>query len=369
MYRNYKSVENITSFEVKNNYLQYVKGNSLFINDKIIDNNTDCIGVFIDEIYFVYSNYSDFKSRIYNIEKNEIFKIVDYNIQNLKSNFGYLAYNYDEKFNSNLLILNSDFNIQNNTNLLNTTISLVKGDIGIQKFNNTQIHAYTLPAAQPLWQFDIGHFGVYKPIYGRPNERKPYQVAKFLGLWQEELLLACEGGLIIALSLQIGKLIRKWDVLPEQIENNLKDTFHGLIHQSGEVFQLNKAGDTIFGLYYQHWVEISLKTGLITAKCLKETFDKQHISSFQTKSGYAEDETHLYSTVFLDQQKLGLNYMPTAVCALNKLTCEIDWLHRFDFDNTGDYVSVQVPQVTDNKLYQLTQNHILHIFQKENPST
>jgi len=230
---------------------------------------------------------------------------------------------------------------------------------------NYSVETYTLPAAQALWQFDMGNFGEYKPIYGRENERKPYQAAKFLGVRQEELLLACDGGLIITLSLQNGQLIRKWDVLPEQIENNLKDTFHGLIHQSGNVFQLNKAGDTIFGLYYRHWVEISLKTGLISAKYLKETFDKHLISSFQTKSGYAEDETHLYSTVFLDQQKLGLNYMPTAVCALNKLTCEIDWLHRFDLDSTGDYVSVQVPQVANDKLYQLTQNHILHIFQKE----
>ena len=231
--------------------------------------------------------------------------------------------------------------------------------------SKNNILAYSIKEQHQLWQFDLTEFGVFKPIFVGEHERKPYQVAKFLGVWNEELLVACDGGLILALSLVDGQVIRKWDVLPEDAEESIRTAFHGLLHQSGNVFQLGMTGDVIFALYYSHWVEICLKTGIIKTKHLTSTFDQHLISAFQTKSGYAEDETHLYTTVVLDQRKLDLNYMPTAICALNKQTSEIDWLYRFDKDNSADYVSVQVPQVANNKLFQLTQNKVLHIFEKE----
>ena len=70
----------------------------------------------------------------------------------------------------------------------------------------------------------------------------------------------------------------------------------------------------------------------------------------------------------LDEKKLGAKHIPTALCTLNKETLAIDWLYRFDQDGKGDYVSVQVPQVAGNKLYQLTQNNVLHIFEKQENS-
>lgn len=288
----------------------------------------DGIDLFFDCSTILYSKWNDDYSELFKLKYNIIADIVDWEIN---SYFG------------NPIILESEF-YANNDNYI------YKNDI-----NN----------AQPLWAFDLGSLGEYKPIYGRDDERKSYQVSKFLGLWQNQLLVACDGGLILCLSTESGAIIRKWDTLTNNAEEGLKDVFRGYLHQSGNVFQLNKAGNKIIGLYYCHWVEICLETSNITTKHLKDAFDTHSISSFQTKSGYAEDETHLYSTVFLDQEKLGLNYMPTAICALNKETNQIDWLYRFDLDKTGDYVSVQIPQVSNEKLYQLTQNNVLHIFEKE----
>jgi hypothetical protein len=357
MYRNYKSVENITSFEVKNNYLQYVKGNSLFINDKIIDNNTDCIGVFIDEIYFVYSNYSDFKSRIYNIEKNEIFKIVDYNIQNLKSNFGYLAYNYDEKFNSNLLILNSDFNIQNNTNLLNTTISLVKGNIGIQKFNNTQIHAYTLPTAQPLWQFNLGVLGTYQDSNG---ETLAYEVQKIIGVWNNQLLVACKNGMLLSVDIENGKLLHHWQYFNNQ-ENEkayggdkIPDTIH---------FQLDKTNNTLIAAAYRSFTEIDLQSRKITVTDLKDQLEIHGALSFYSTSENSFNDTHLFCTVVIIEKPD--NIFKNGIAAINRHTKKIEWFFTDKIFGTG----TNAPTLSGDKLYQLTLDNILYIFQKENPST
>ncbi|MBV7441461.1 hypothetical protein KRX57_08500 [Weeksellaceae bacterium TAE3-ERU29] len=245
-----------------------------------------------------------------------------------------------------------------------SSIYYLKNDFLFRKnFQRNSVESYNFPNATPLWEFDLSELGSYFDTFSR--EEKEYEVAKFLGVWQDELLIACNGGLILSLSVKSGAIIRKWDTLPPNSESTLREVFRGYIHQSGNVFQFNKNQDRIFGLYLCHLVEIDLEKGDILITHLKDTLESHQISAFQNKSGYAEDDTHYYTTVFLDKKKLGVNYMPTAICSLNKTTLKIDWLYRFDTDDTDDYVSVQVPQTSNNKLYQLTQNQVLYIFEKE----
>lgn len=353
-----KSLENINCFDIYSN--SYVFNNKVIvINGSVIDIQLKIIDIisFGKEVLLL----DEFNSP-YFVSDNNIGSKSEYCFRIGSLNFPYIYY-YKKETPRKYGVF--DYSIQKK--LFETTEWIGRDIIDDYIFCvcDRKIIGRKVTSANPIWQFDLGSLGEYKPIFGTPNESNAYEVAKILGIWKDELLVSCEGGLILALSLNNGGIIRKWDVLPEDAEESIKDTFRCLIHQSGNVFQLNKSGDKILGLYYCHWVEICLQSGKITTKHLKETFDIHTISSFQTKSGYAEDETHLYSTVFLDQQKLGLNYMPTAVCALNKQTCQVDWLHRFDLDNTGDYVSIQVPQVANDKLYQLTQNNVLHIFEKE----
>lgn len=365
MYNIINKIENVKSFLVINDITLIVSkdNNRLFFND-----------IFIDEYIDSYS-YTYLKELVYVKELDSIIG------KSKIDGFSYLRKS-DNRINYSIIVmgdfdfLNDDiiatFKILNTLNLQVIDIDRLKNiihSLNLENFlflgSSNTIHAYTLPTATPLWQFDLRSFGEYKPIYSSEDERKPYQVAKFLGVWQNQLLVACDGGLILCLSTESGDVLRKWDTLPNSAEEGLKDVFRGYLHQSGNVFQLNNAGNKIIGLYYCHWVEICLETGSINTKYLKETFENHQILSFQKKSGYAEDETHLYTTVELDQEKLGLNYMPTAICALNKETTQIDWYYRFDMDTSGDYVSVQIPQVSNGKLYQLTQNNVLYIFDKE----
>lgn len=232
-------------------------------------------------------------------------------------------------------------------------ISFIQEIISIRKVNS----------ARPLWDFNVQLLGVYDKLYS--SEKLTYEVSKFLGIWQDELIVSCQGGLIFSLNIMSGDLVRKWDKLPEQADDNIKEVFRGGLQQSGHVYQLNLDGDKIIAIYYRHIIEINLATGEIDVINLIESLQRHNMSDFQLKSGYAEDETHYYTTVHFDKDKMGLNYIPTALCAINKNSKSIDWFYRFDEDGSGDYVSIQVPQVSDGKLYQLTANGTLHIFERE----
>lgn len=232
-----------------------------------------------------------------------------------------------------------------------------------KNFKNNSIETFKFPTIESLWKYDINQFGEYKKLYS--PEMKIYELSNFLGVWQEELLVSCQGGLILSLNIHSGELIRKWDKLPESADDNIKEVFRGGLQQSGHVYQFNEAGSKIIAIYYHHILEIDLVTGEIDVKNLFEYLQQHNMSNFQLKSGYAEDETHYFTTVDFDRDKLGLNYMPTGLCAINKISLEIDWFYRFDEDGSGDYVSVQVPQIGNGKLYQLTSNGNLHIFEKE----
>ena len=360
-----RKIPDIITFNISNQKLLYAKNSnkSLYVDNKHIDDDIDT-----NEYFFI-------KDILYR-KKGETFygkeKLFD-------SSFLGKSVNYQDSsfiLKSDTELDEEDFSIISNYSffsLLNSEkiyLSRLKNIIHcINKSNfvflgsDKNIYAYTLPNANLLWEFDLSELGSYFDTFSR--EEKEYEVAKFLGVWQDELLIACNGGLILSLSVKSGEIIRKWDTLPPNSESTLREVFRGYIHQSGNVFQFNKNQDRIFGLYLCHLVEIDLEKGDILITHLKDTLESHQISAFQNKSGYAEDDTHYYTTVFLDKKKLGVNYMPTAICSLNKTTLKIDWLYRFDTDDTDDYISIQVPQTSNNKLYQLTQNKVLYIFEKE----
>ena len=53
----------------------------------------------------------------------------------------------------------------------------------------------------------------------------------------------------------------------------------------------------------------------------------------------------------------------TGLCAFNKKTFGIDWQYRFD--QHDDYLKTDNPQLSGNKLYQLSADKVLYVFEKE----
>lgn len=238
---------------------------------------------------------------------------------------------------------------------------LLYDNVLFYKKDKTKIHAYTFPSNETLWQFNLAELGTYTPLH--KQEQKPFEVGKFLGVWQNELLIACNGGLLLAINQQTGELTQKWQGLPKQTDIYLQDVFKGQLYQQGYVYQLNQAQTRIEALFLHYYFYIDLESGRIHIINCKDSLQKYHIEQFKYSSEYAEDATHLYTKVTYDKETLGLDYIPTGLCAFNKQTLEIDWQYRFDTHD--DYLSTDNPQLSGNKLYQLSANKVLYIFEKE----
>lgn len=277
-----------------------------------------------------------------------------------ESSIFYLGHQYlnDDKIQEALLSQNSEIinidilNKQNSINFSNRNIYCCLKSISI--------HVYSLPNAKLLWQFNLTDLGTYTPFY-KQNE-KPFEVAKFLGVWQNELLIACNGGLILALDSQTGAIARKWQGLPIQADSYLHEVFRGQLYQHGYVYQLNQAKTRVDAFFLHYYFNIDLQNGTMNFTNCKVSLQQYHIEQFKYSSAYAEDETHLYTKVTYDNKALGLDYIPTGLCAFNKQTFELDWQYRFD--KHDDYLATDNPQLSGNKLYQLSATKVLYIFEK-----
>jgi len=229
------------------------------------------------------------------------------------------------------------------------------------KKDKTKIFCCTVPDARAIWQYNLADLGTYTPLY--KQEEKHFEVGKFLGVWQNDLLIACDGGLLLALNQESGVLTRQWQGLPKGADDYLQSVFRGQLPQQGYIYQLNQAQTHIEAFFLHYYFYIDLESGTMHLINCKDNLKKYQIEQFKYSSAYAEDETHLYTKVTYDKGTLGTDYIPTGLCAFNKQTHEIDWQYRFD--QHDDYLKTDNPQLSDNKLYQLSADKVLYIFEKE----
>lgn len=207
----------------------------------------------------------------------------------------------------------------------------------------------------------MANFGTFTPLY--KQDQKPFEVDKFLGVWKDELLVACNGGLLFSLNQQTGSLSRQWQGLPKHADAYLQDVFRGQLYQKGYVYQLNQARTRIDAFFLHYYFYIDLEYGSMHLINCKESLQKYHIEVFKYSTAYAEDETHIYTKVTYNKETLGLDYIPSGLCAYNKKTLKIDWQYRFDTHD--DYLATDNPQLSGDKLYQLSAGKVLYIFEKQ----
>lgn len=352
MYIVQQKIEGVSNYQVKNTFLQYIIKKKLFLNGRVLDDNTDCLGVFLNDKYIAYSNYSDFKTKIGLLQDNETVKICDYNIQSLKTSKGYIAYSYDEVFNSNLLVLDEDFEIKEFVGLENISIALVCNDLGFQNKNNTQIHAYTLPTAQPLWQFDVLSLGNYFNSFHR--EERGYEVVKFIGVWQNQLIIALREHLILSLNIHTGQPIRKWQRIDGlHYDSSIKD----FIPQASSFVLF---GNKLLGVLHRFYFEIHLADGTAHFTDLSQQMEIYGILSIYPINSNPVDYPHIYLTAKMKEQRNQNLWSYDCVLALHLETKEIVWHHTVEESSLG----INIPQYSNGKLYQLDNDNTLHIFEK-----
>jgi len=212
--------------------------------------------------------------------------------------------------------------------------------------NNTQLHAYTLPTAQPLWQFDLGVLGTFRDSNG---ETQAYEVRQFVGVYEEELLVLLSDFRFVAFNIQTGKKTKDIHI-PQYISCTDGDYFaNSGVHIDNE----NKRLIWLSGTMLFH-IEIS-------------TFKLSQIKNFwhvpQNEKWRFMSSTLHQGLLYFTGDK-GMEYVvATRIGVMNAETGEILWQQQIE--KTGGLPNA--PQVNNDKLYVLTVNKELYIFQKENP--
>jgi hypothetical protein len=221
--------------------------------------------------------------------------------------------------------------------------------------SKTSIQSFLISGLKALWQFDLSPLGTYQPI--RSTDNKPYEVIKFLGVCQSELIVACSNGLILCLDVNKGIEKRRFHTCSEYPLGSI--TYHHL--NDANVFVYDEINELLFALHTYYYMEIKLSTGDITILNLREDMNNNGISFYRQNSGYAWDDTHIYTIADIAHHNSPVAKGDKCVVAVNRTAKRIEWKHVFENDSLND-----VPQVSGDKLYQLTANKELYIFQKDN---
>jgi len=339
----------------KNNNLYFLTENKLFIEKKsfkIFDNPIDGFEIFNNKVYLNDWNgrYIIYKTSGELIEKGE-GKAFFY------SSDMYLGYQYLKGDTIQEAL------IDEKEEILDLEITNKKNSINFSNKNiycclvGNEIYAYTVPKCTLKWKYKIAEFGKYNDRDGNLQDHK---VDKFIGIWNDSLLVACSGQLILDINIKTGEINRKWQELPGYGGTAFKGRLqHKLPSTNG--FQLDISNSYLYHLADSFLVKIDLVSGEASFESLKSNLEENLFSGFRWSNAYAEDKTHIYTIAEIDGKALDLDYTPQCIVAFNKNKLEIDCHYRFE----GDWIKTDIPQLSDNKLYQLSGDNVLYIFEKE----
>lgn len=346
--RNFLVSENLI-LRVNNDFKLFK--NEVFISDKVLDNS-----------------YENFKEKIIYSDKTGTW--ID---KNKFENLSYLKNSKDLR--NETIIFSGDFkldypNFSNKYYLYNLKTREKKF---LLKFKNLfyffrkntflffsdkiKIYSFIISDDAFVWQFNLETLGKFED---RDGYLQNYEVLKFIGAWQNSILVACSGQLVLDINSKTGELNRKWQALPGYGSSAFQGRLQHKI-PSTDGFQLDISKSYLYHLAGAFLVTIDLVTGKADYQSLKNTLEEHVFSGFRWSTGYAEDETHIYTIAEMNRLKLGLDYIPQCIVAFNKKTLKIDWHYRFE----GDWVKTDIPQLANNKLYQLSGDNTLYIFEKE----
>lgn len=205
---------------------------------------------------------------------------------------------------------------------------------------------------QPLWQFDLNQLETFT---NKNNEELNYKIIKILGIWQEELFVACNNGLMLSLDRSTGKEKCRWQYIKDyEFDSEIKNKI-----PRAESFVFD--GDTLIGALNTFYFKIDLKSSEIIAINISQELQKFHIFHIKTVIDNPVTDKHIYLTAMMRQKDNDTKFSYDCLIALNKKTLKIDW--QYKFENAG--LGTNIPKISENKLYQLDLDGNLHIFEKE----
>ncbi len=343
MYKIIKKTEKTGGSEIVKGKLLYVQDKSLKLDNEVIYQGNISWFKTQNDLVFLVDN---FKTGILINLNNKLKKeYPNLNSLSLFINDNEVIYSHNSE--DYLTQYKAKFNLKTNKKEWNIKSYFTNPfSVNNELYGNNKefIYKIDLEKGNPLWQFSFSPLGTYTTPQGK---KKPYEVQKFIGVWQKELLVLLSNFRFLALHIKTGKCSKDLSV---------KDYFGGVdgnyLSNSGiHIDQKNSrmiwlSGTTLFHIDLSNF---QLKT--IKNYWHVPQKEKWRFMSSTLRGNY------LYFT-----GDKGLEYVvATRIGVMNIETGEILWQQQLQ--KTGGLPNA--PQVTEDKLYVHTVNGQLYIFEKE----
>jgi len=194
----------------------------------------------------------------------------------------------------------------------------------------------------PIWSLDSDQFG-------------EGELKEILGVYQDQLLVACSEHLLLSVDVNTGEITRKWHELPGFEAGQ----FYKDVLPEPSNFVLDKSQAKLIGVFDTYYFDIDLVSGEINYHQLKDELSKYGISDFRPFNNNPFTTDHLFLTAHTYLAEFP-DIDLSSVLALNRHTKKVDWIHIFK--DTG--LGTNVPQITSTHLYQLDTEKNLYVFER-----
>ena len=342
-----KNIIQVGDWDIVNNNLFVVQNNKI--------NKLDLLGKYISNIYtldkYWGANYYNDFIHIFTMHSENT--IIDYNGKLIfkKDNFNFHYFfnvrkfiGFDRKIKKIVLCLENEKKILHNERV-GTKKVILSFFVFCNKQNNVLFFTDLDHLKQPLWKFDLNQLGTFVNLN---KEQKEYNVEKILGVHNEHLYIALNGSRILELDIKTGKLTFQWHHLPDKYKIHPSDDF------AGRFFALDKVNNSLICLAGERYDIIDLQSKVYSSINIIGELKKFDIVSLRYQGDF--NNNHISAIAHLNNKF----WFQDGIVMFNRKTKKIDWFYKDDNFTTGS----DIPKLSNNKLYQLDNNNILHIFEK-----
>ena len=161
---------------------------------------------------------------------------------------------------------------------------------------------------------------------------------KFIGTHSSLLLIALTQNTIIALDIETGQLVDKW-----QDER-----------MAPELMALHTESGKLVGLCGYNYIEIDVMTKELHCISMEEHFKREQVIAMNIGQSHLDGKNIIFSSLGSDMNPFG----KSKLAAFDIQSQQVVWQHEFP-------IPKRRPQVQDGRIFVVDDNKVLHVFERE----
>lgn len=347
MLKSINNIQNISSFDVKNQKLVYLDNQKLFERSIYVNGEKLLIeklaSFYLDENYIICSNWLP---NVFLINNNEVILLLkNFSFSNVPigENLFVVSEKVDENNYKNFI-----YDLNKGEIINELPIGIEGWELYFENFGITSINGILegidTNALKKIWSIDIEELGKYLNNW---SEEVKGEVRKILGYFNKILWVSISNHTVLGVDPASGEIKYK---IREILD--FKSTWLPSAIPDSYGMHLDEKSGKIIGFRWEFYWEIECETGRVSLIDLTDSFQKAEIRSDVAE--FAMDENYIYF----------LQHKPGKLGVFDREQKALVWQYNFNFENGRERFPLEV-KVDSGRVYVKDSIGTLHIFEKE----